>query len=216
LSWNKTWINVPKVRSIWTSLETHMHVHCLTSLSDFVDAQENNLMSLIWEQRDVDFKILLLRILSVSPPVPGRFELLTFYLSFPLAKSAYRQLSRTTIVEMFILEPAFCLRFVGWKEFLTWLKKRRILLCDVRRCHSWFDAHRNNVNFNPESLLSKFEIPHLNKPFLDFFSVSVQAIFVCTSRLPKARNACQVQTLIFWTRAIKIYLVAVITLWSQY
>jgi len=170
LSWNKTWINVPKVRSIWTSLETHMHVHCLTSLSDFVDAQENNLMSLIWEQRDVDFKILLLRILSVSPPVPGRFELLTFYLSFPLAKSAYRQLSRTTIVEMFILEPAFCLRFVGWKEFLTWLKKRRILLCDVRRCHSWFDA-LSQKQCKLQSRITTFEIRNSTseQTFLGFF-----------------------------------------------
>jgi len=59
-----------------------MHVHCLNSLSYFVDAQEKNLM---WEQRDLDFKILVLRILCVSPPVSGRFELFTFYLSFPLA-----------------------------------------------------------------------------------------------------------------------------------
>ena len=66
--------------------------------------------NLIWQQRDLDFKILVLRILCVSPPVSGRFELLTFYLSFPLAKSAYRQLSRAAIVEMFIVDPA---RFVG-------------------------------------------------------------------------------------------------------
>jgi len=179
LSWNKTWINVPKVRSIWTSLETHMHVHCLTSLSDFVDAQENNLMPLIWEQRDIDFKILVLRILCVSPPVSGRFELLTFYLSFPLAKSAYRQLSRATIVEMFILEPAFCLRFVGWKEFLTLLKKTRYFTMQCPEMS--FIVRCSQKQCKLQSRIATFEIRNSTSEqiFLGFFSLCPSREYLC-------------------------------------
>jgi len=188
-----------------------MHVHCLTSLSDFIDAQEKNLMSLIWEQRDIDFKILVLRILCVSPPVSG-----TFWIIYLLSELS---LSKNSIPSTFAcndncrdvyIGPSILFAFCGVKGVLNLVKKTTYF---TMRCPAMsFMLRCSQKQCKLQSRITTFEIRNSTseQTFLGF-DLRVCPGNICVY-IPLAEG--QKRALIFWTRAIKIFSVAVITLYK--